>query len=176
MSHYPRKGRGDRRKSRVGQYGGTRCGRTRRGGTSLVELALVVPVLLSILLGIIDFGWLERNTLIIANAAREGVRAAALGQPTSNITSRICTSGAPALQCDAVGNITNGSILMEQAAPVGSPLVYTPWLGDVATGSTQTNSVPPGNYVRITVTYNHRSITGLFSRAVSVPVIMRREG
>jgi len=149
----------------------------RRSGTSFVEFALVLPVLLGIVMGIIDFGWLERNTLVITNAAREGARAASLGQPTSTIKARIRNGGAPLLKADASGNLTNGSITMEQAPPPssGSTLAYTSWPPDNTSGTSQKNGVAPGNYVRITVSYAHRSITGLFSRTVSIPVIMRRE-
>ncbi len=157
-------------------YPKTRRAGRRRGGTSLVEFALVIPMLLSIVLGIIEFGLLERSTLVVANAAREGARAAALGQSTPSIRTRVINAGAPALQTDSSGNITNGSILMEQAASGTSPLAYTAWPADTGSGTTQKNSVPAGNYVRITVTYNHRSLTGLFKRTVIIPAMMRREG
>lgn len=155
----------------------------RRGGTSFVELALVLPVLLAILMGVIDFGWLARNTLTVANAAREGARAAALGRTTADIKERIGYDGAPTLQSSSPGVITNGSIIMEHSSPTppagspaGSPLVYTSWPADIGTDPNKKNGVPPNNYVRITVNYTHRSITGLFNRTVSIPVMMRREG
>lgn len=154
----------------------------RRGGTSFVELALVLPVLLAILMGVIDFGWLARNTLIVANAAREGARAAALGRTTADIKERICYDGAPTLQSSTPGVVTNGSIIMEQAppapatSPAGSPLAYTSWPADIGIDPNKKNGVAPNNYVRITVNYTHRSLTGLFNRTVSIPVMMRREG
>lgn len=152
-----------------------RTRRHRRRGTSIIEFALVSPVLLAMVLGIIDFGWLERNSLVIANAAREGARAAALGQPTSNIRTRIINSGSYTLRADSSGNISNGSIVMEQAPSSGNPLVYGSWPSDNTSGSTPRNGVSQGNYIRITVLYNHRSITGLMNRTVAIPVIMRRE-
>jgi len=45
-------------------------------GQSLVELALVLPLLLLLVVGIIDFGRAYNNYIIITNAAREGARAA----------------------------------------------------------------------------------------------------
>ena len=146
--------------------------RSRRRGVALVEFALTAPVLLAIVLGIIDFGWLERNTLVIANSAREGARAASLGQSTANIRTRIINAGKPPLATDASSNISNGSILMEHAPASGNPVTYGTWPADLSSGK---NGVPQGNYVRITVNYNHRSITGLFSRTMTIPVIMRRE-
>ena len=44
------------------------------GGQSLVEYALVLPILLLLFLGIMEFGILVFNYNTIANAAREGAR------------------------------------------------------------------------------------------------------
>lgn len=149
------------------------CGRRR--GSGLVEFALVAPLLLAILLGIIDFGILARNSLVIANAAREGARAAALGQPTANIYARVANGGAPTLKTNSAGQITNGSVLMEQAVYGGTP-AYVAWPADSGSGTSAQNGAGVGNFVRITVTYEHRSLTGLFNRTIVIPVVMRREG
>jgi len=47
-------------------------------GASLVEFALVVPVLLALVLGIIEFGWLFNGWITITGSAREGARSAAV--------------------------------------------------------------------------------------------------
>jgi len=47
-------------------------------GQSLVEFALVLPVLLLLLCAIIDFGWLYYNQITLNNAAREGARYAVI--------------------------------------------------------------------------------------------------
>ena len=54
-------------------------------GQSLVETALVLPILLLILMGIIDFGMMFNNYLIVSNASREGARNAAVGATDSEI-------------------------------------------------------------------------------------------
>lgn len=43
-------------------------------GQAVVELALTLPILIMILCGIIDFGWIFTNQNIIDNASREGAR------------------------------------------------------------------------------------------------------
>lgn len=43
-------------------------------GQSLVEFALILPILLIIVFGIIDFGWLFYNQSSLNNCAREGAR------------------------------------------------------------------------------------------------------
>jgi Flp pilus assembly protein TadG len=54
---------------------------TNEEGQSLVEFALVVPVLLLIVMGIIEFGNLLMNVNVLTGAAREGVRIAAVTDP-----------------------------------------------------------------------------------------------
>lgn len=46
----------------------------REDGQAMVEFALVLPIFLLILCGIIDFGWLFYNQLSLNNACREGAR------------------------------------------------------------------------------------------------------
>lgn len=43
-------------------------------GQSLVEFAIVLPVLMLFLLGIIEFGWLFNAKITLTSAAREGAR------------------------------------------------------------------------------------------------------
>jgi Flp pilus assembly protein TadG len=54
-------------------------------GQSLVELAILLPVLLLILMGIFEFGRVMNNYLIITQLAREGARAASVGKEDTEI-------------------------------------------------------------------------------------------
>ena len=47
-------------------------------GQAMVEFALVLPILLCLLCGILDFGWLYYNQITLNNAAREGARYAVI--------------------------------------------------------------------------------------------------
>ena len=47
-------------------------------GQALVEFALCLPLLLALLCGIIDFGWIYYNQITLNNAAREGARYAVI--------------------------------------------------------------------------------------------------
>jgi Flp pilus assembly protein TadG len=66
--------------------------RRRRGagdrGAAAVEFALLLPLLLLIVFGLIDFGRALNAQITLTQAAREGARLAALG---SYSTSQICT-------------------------------------------------------------------------------------
>jgi Flp pilus assembly protein TadG len=48
--------------------------KAKRRGQSLVEFVLILPVLLILLFGIIEFGLLLYNKQVITNASREGAR------------------------------------------------------------------------------------------------------
>lgn len=75
----------------------------RRGerAQATVELALVLPVLLLLVLGIVEFGRLYSDQLILQNAAREGVRVAAVGGSDSQVRDRVLAS-APGLDPNAL--------------------------------------------------------------------------
>lgn len=60
-----------------------------RKGQSIVETALVLPLILMILLSIIEFGRIFNAYLVITNASREGARAAAVGASDAEIMNRI---------------------------------------------------------------------------------------
>lgn len=47
-------------------------------GQAMVEFALVLPLLLLLLFGIIDFGWIFANQLLANNAVREAARYTAI--------------------------------------------------------------------------------------------------
>jgi hypothetical protein len=50
-------------------------------GATAVEVALLMPILLFLVMGVIDFGRAMHAQITITQAAREGVRVAALKQP-----------------------------------------------------------------------------------------------
>ncbi|MCV9992998.1 pilus assembly protein [Paeniglutamicibacter sp. ZC-3] len=50
----------------------------REQGSSAVEFALVLPVLITLLLGIIEFGFFFNQQISVTQAAREGARAYAI--------------------------------------------------------------------------------------------------
>ena len=60
----------------------------RERGATAVEFALLLPVLLLLLFGIIDFGRALNAQITLTQAAREGARLAALGQSSSTVQTR----------------------------------------------------------------------------------------
>ena len=59
-------------------------------GAELIEFALVLPLLLLLVLGIVDFGFLFQRLEVVTNAAREGARIAVLpGYDTNDVKDRV---------------------------------------------------------------------------------------
>ena len=89
-------------------------------GQALVEFALVLPVLLMLLCGIIDFGWLYYNQITLNNAAREGARYAVIhydpsidwkGESESRmINNMVGVKSATAIVSDPVGQQITASV------------------------------------------------------------------
>jgi len=51
----------------------------KKNGQAMVEFALILPIFILILLGIMEFGLLFHQYLVVTSASREGARSAALG-------------------------------------------------------------------------------------------------
>jgi len=64
----------------------------REEGASLVEFALIMPFLVLLLMGVVEFAWLFGQHLDVRQAAREGARLASINHPTGPSTSTNRTS------------------------------------------------------------------------------------
>lgn len=104
----------------------------RPAGAELIEFALVLPMLLLVIVGIFDFGFMFRDFGVITNAAREGARIGVLtGYSTTDVQTRAGTY------------ITAAGLDATQATTAVA-------IEDLAVGGTATVKV-----VRVTVTYPH---------------------
>lgn len=72
-------------------------------GAAAVEMAIVLPVLLLLIFGIVDFGRMLNAQLELTAAAREGARWAALGQ--SGVPARVALA-APSLDPAPATSVT----------------------------------------------------------------------
>ena len=87
-----------------------------RKGQALVEMALILPLLLLLLFGIIEFGRVMSAGIIVTHGARDGARYGAVGATDSEIVTRIQTKSAAVLY-DAE-DPTKLSIEIERTGPV----------------------------------------------------------
>lgn len=149
----------------------------KRKGQALIEFALVLPFLILLVLGIIEFGWLTKNQLTIDNATREGARTAALGKTTSAIISTIQnqTSTVP-------GSPSQLTITMKRDSNSTGTNDYnyaTTLLDTTDSNGNPVNNAPAGTMIQITVSIPEHSLTGFFpflnNRNISAVVVMRRE-
>jgi Flp pilus assembly protein TadG len=95
--------------------------RLRRRGAALVEFALVLPVLLLTLLGILELGRVLQVQQVLTNAAREGARHGAADAPPAQVEQIVRrylkNQGLTAVEPQAsVTNVTN------ETTPSGFPI------------------------------------------------------
>lgn len=62
-------------------------------GQAVVEMALVLPILIMLIFGIVEFGRILNTYVIVADLSREGARKGAVGGTDIDITSTIQTNG-----------------------------------------------------------------------------------
>lgn len=97
-------------------------------GASAVEFALVLPVLLAILLGIMEFGFLFNQQASATNAAREGARYAAVHYPDAGFSA---------------ANAVGAARAAAPTLPVSTAITITFSGGSCAAGRTVTATVKP---------------------------------
>lgn len=124
-----------------------RSKRDRSTGQSLVEFALVLPIFLLVLFGIMDFGFLLYSRMTVINAAREGARVGITYTETPNMIPSMAVSQATG---SSGGLLTNGMVTV--TCVDGTPT--TPNCGGF--GVSTPPSVNPGDSVRVTVNYPYR--------------------
>lgn len=100
-----------------------RSGRRNRRATAAVEFAVVAPVFLLLVFGMIEYGRMVMVQQVITNASREGARVAVLdGSTTASVTSAV-TSYLTA------GSITGASVTVNPDPPsnaqYGDPVTVT---------------------------------------------------
>jgi Flp pilus assembly protein TadG len=130
-------------------------------GSALVEFALVVPVLLALLVGIMEFGWLVYTNLVMSNAVREAARAASLGRTTTVVTNMINTRCRPLTVTTTIQYSLKGSAYVN------------------VTNNGSVNAAPTASLIRVTSTAGYRTLTGLIpglkNRSVQVYAEFGRE-
>jgi Flp pilus assembly protein TadG len=120
----------------------------RQRGAAAVELAILLPVVLLIIGGIVDFGRFFFTKIELTNAAREGARAAVVtGTPIAGITSRVTAAvpginptnlsiGAGACASNATTNVT-----VAVSMPTFGWFILKPAMNMVRAGSNLPSSV-----------------------------------
>ncbi|QUH27009.1 TadE/TadG family type IV pilus assembly protein [Serpentinicella alkaliphila] len=116
-------------------------------GQALVELALVLPILLLLVFGIVEFGRIFGTYLMVTHGAREGARAAAVGTEDTEIISLVKnrTSALQLNDSKVVVNISPGQISRVRGngitVKVEYPVqIYAPFISVFTGGSYKVSS------------------------------------
>ena len=93
----------------------------------MAEVALVTPLFLALLMGVVDIGWLYNHQLQLTNASREGARMGAMGQTATQIRTTVKTflqgSGFTPVPTDAqiAVSLVNGTSQVDITVSVPTP-------------------------------------------------------
>lgn len=102
------------------------------GGSSAVELALILPILIAFLFGIIDFGRLQWERIQVTSAAFEGARASGQRLNLTAVTAAAnAAAGGLTVQVTATTNLSCAVAGSTTTVTVSRPskfFFYTPFL------------------------------------------------
>lgn len=109
-----------RRRRRAGRetMGKSSTRRSEDRGASLVEFAIVMPLLILLLLGIVELGWALAQNIDVRHKARETLRLAIVDEPIADIEARACAD-------DIVRGSDIQNILLTTATTQGEPITIT---------------------------------------------------
>jgi Flp pilus assembly protein TadG len=147
-------------------------------GQTLVEFALVLPVLIAIVFGLLDVGRYVYMSSVVSQAAREGARLAAVEASWMGSSDPACgTAGGPVCPADVTALAAHVTVAANRmVAPFGSVqnvYVRCDALGSAPTSSTWTgvacgsgNRSPNSNVVSTRVDLTYSPLTPVISNFV----------
>jgi len=124
------------------------CERRGEAAQSLVEFSLILPVLLILVFGVIDFGMGLRAYISVSQATREGARYASVGNAAGTFTA------------GGTGEC-NGSTKTTTVGKVCSTLDGLKLANISSVSVTYPNGQSPGNSVHVSMNYSYHYITPL---------------
>lgn len=128
----------------------------RRRGQSLVEFALVLPIFLLVLSGILDFGFMLFTRMSVINAAREGARVAAMTADDTTIPTvvknRVVSAAASGLVSVVPSNVVVACLQTSSSTTPAPTCTWTLYKQSTNPGGAQV-----GDSVSVTVTYTYHT-------------------
>lgn len=131
-------------------------GRRSERGAAAIEFALVVPLLVTLVFGMVDAGWAINRYSVLNNAVREGVRTASLGGDSN-----------------AVKAAVNGSLDTKMIA--GAPLITVTCFKDTGASGTCGNSEVSGGTAVVTAEVTQAWLTPVMATFVPAGVKLSKE-
>lgn len=108
--------------------------RGRQRGQSIVEFALMAPILILLFMGMFDFGWILHKQIQMDNVTRSGARRGAVGDTNTAIKAAMVNG--------VTFPLTVNDITIQVLNPAGDPI------GD-------SNDRTPDNIIKVSVTFNN---------------------
>jgi len=108
-------------------------------GATLVEFALVLPILVFLTFGMIEFGRILNAQIIVTHAAREGARHASLGESATAVAAHVVASCPTldetklAVTVSNAGGASGSAVSVEVVYPVE---IAVPLIADLLGGET----------------------------------------
>lgn len=107
----------------------TRRRRTETGAT-LIEFAFVFPLLILLLVGIVESGWLFAQYLDVRHGAREGVRSATVNFPEGDdpptlVRTQANTAALLSETCNRMNVASGAAVTFTSTGAVGDPITVT---------------------------------------------------
>ena len=122
-------------------------------GAEVIEFAVVLPVLLLVVFGIVDFGFMFQRYVVVTNAAVEGARVASLpGYEDTDAQDRALEYGR---QGGIPGLATTGAPCRATASEPNQMCAY---VGDVELPGSSPSTTWPAKQVTVTYIYNYSYI------------------
>jgi Flp pilus assembly protein TadG len=133
---------------------------SRRGrGQALTEFALVIPIFLLVLSGILDFGFMLFSRMTIINSAREGARAGVMVADVTTIPTvvqgRVISAAAAAGLTLTASNVTFACL--QTTSSTYSPVTETPKCVWTLHTTANPSGGQQGDSVKVVVTYAYKS-------------------
>lgn len=121
----------------------------------MVEFALVIPIFLLVLSGILDFGFALYTRMTVINSAREGARASIM---VSDVTTIPGVAKAQVIAAASSGGITILSAKVTVTCVKGaSTTTVSPCNFIYAYSTTHTNGAQSGDFVSVQVDYTYKT-------------------
>lgn len=96
-------------------------------GQSVVEMAIVMPLLLVLILGMVEFGWILNGQITLTSAAREGARVAVIYESAAEATNAVQSAVLASAGSSSLKNLsTTTEFTNEQRAIVRVSAKITP--------------------------------------------------
>jgi Flp pilus assembly protein TadG len=133
------------------------CRSERGRGQALVEFALVVPIFLLVLAGILDFGFMLYSRMSVINAAREGARSGAMiADPTTIaavVRARVISAAAQGGLGLVASNVPDARCV--QTTSTSTPSPSCTWT--LYDKTTNPAGAQVGDSVLVTINYDYHS-------------------